>query len=110
MTDTPERASCAVLVREGDYVELTDLDTAGYLFAKKVHVEDAWKVSRFKYKIRFYDPTKRAERLAIDFVNSDCADYADAICRLKKIIHKFYGRDEERKNSRNGAFVPNSNE
>jgi hypothetical protein len=95
----PSKVQKAVLSRDGDYVELTDLDTAGYLFTKKLYVSDAWKVSRFKYLIRFYDPDKLAEGLAMEFVNSICADYADAICRLKKVIHRFYGRDDKHKDA-----------
>ena len=97
---TPARVRHAVLERDGVYVELTDLDTAGYLFSKKLVVEVAWKVTRFKYKIRFYDPEHRAEQLALEFVNSCCADTCDGICRLKKVIHRFSGRDDKR--CRNG--------
>lgn len=67
-------------------------------------VEVAWKVTRFKYKIRFYDPEKRAEQLVIDFVNSCCADTCDAICRLKKVIHRFNGRDDKRRKNSNGEL------
>lgn len=99
----PRRVQHAVLERDGDYVELTDLDTAGYLFGKKMHVEIAYKVTRYKYKIRFYDPERRAEGLAMDFVNSCCADTCDGICRLKKVIHRFSGRDDRKRKTGNGA-------
>lgn len=99
---TPQRVQHAVLDRDGDYVELTDLDTAGYLFAKDLKLEVAWKVTRFKYKIRFFDPEHQAEKLAIEFVNSCCADTCDAICRLKKVIHRFSGRDDRKRKNGNG--------
>lgn len=85
-----------VLKRDGDYVKLTDLDTAGYLFAKGVHIEYARRVSRYKFEISLYDPQKRAEELAIEYVNSCCADTCDAIRRLKAVIHQFNGRDDRK--------------
>jgi len=95
---TPQRTSRDVLIRDGDYVQLTDLDTAGYLYQNKMHLQSAVRVSRYKFEFTFYDPACTAEQLAMDFVNSCCADFADAICRLKKVIHRFHGRDPTEKN------------
>lgn len=100
----PGRAQRTVLVRDGDYVQLTDMDTAGFMFGRNLVLQDAWKVSRYKYKFVFYDPEGIAETLAMDFVNSSDARTCDGIGRLKKVIHRFYGRDDDgRPRGKNGS-------
>jgi hypothetical protein len=109
----PGRAQRAVLIRDGDYIQLTDLDTAGYLFGRELVLQDAWKVSRYKYKFVFYDPQHQAENMAMEFINSSDARTCDAIGRLKKVIHRFYGRDDDghpRKNGHQGDRAVHSKE
>jgi hypothetical protein len=102
-TAGPTCAPRGVLIREGSSVRLTDLDTASYLFCKNLPLVDAVKVTRYKYEITFHDPDGRAEALAIEFINSCCADFADAVCRIKKVIHRFHGRDEAQAQKGNGS-------
>lgn len=93
-----------MLHRDGDYVQLTDMDTAGYFFGRDLIVQEAWKVSRYKYKFVFYDPDHVAEQMAMDFVNSSDARTCDGIARLKKVIHRFSGRDDDgRPRGKNGS-------
>lgn len=93
-----------MLCRDGDYVQLTDMDTAGYLFGRDLVLQDAWKVSRYKYKFVFYDPHRVAEDMVMEFVNSSDARTCDGIGRLKKVIHRFYGRDDDgRPRRKNGS-------
>lgn len=89
-----------VLIRDGDIVFLTDMDTAGYLLAKHVPIATAVKVGRYEFEFRFYDPERRAEALALEFVNSCCHGFADAICRLKKVTFNFTGRNYRAKRAR----------
>jgi hypothetical protein len=101
-TADPSLAPRGILIREGNSVRLTDLDTASYLFCKNLPLVGAVKVTRYKYEITFHDPDRRAEELAIEFVNSCCADFADAVCRIKKVVHRFHGRDEQKGNGARG--------
>ena len=82
------------MLRDGPYVELSHLDTAAYLHDHGIAVANAWRESRYKFRIVLYDPDKRAEQLAVDYTNSCCARQCDAILRLKRVIHKFSGRDD----------------
>ena len=107
VNERSQRSPQGVLKRDGEYVKLTDLDTAGYLFAKGVHIEYARRVSRYKFEISLYDPQGRAEKLAIEYVNSCCADTCDAIRRLKAVIHQFHGRDD-RKNGQGPGLMRES--
>jgi hypothetical protein len=99
-----------ILRRDGDYVFLTDLDTAGFFMLEDtpggaVPLASATKVTRTKFEFVFLDPEKRCEQLALDFVNDRCHRYADAIARLKKVIHRFHGRDFGDKRGKTGARV-----
>jgi hypothetical protein len=62
-------------------------------------------VSRTKFEFIFFDADHRCEQLAIDFVNSKCARYADSIARLKSVIHRFHGRDFDATRSKSGNRV-----
>ena len=84
-----------ILKRDGDYIELADLDLAGYLFAHDLHSQEAYRVTRYKFQFVFYDPHRKAEGLVIEFINSCCADTCDAIARLKRVIRQFSARDED---------------
>ena len=92
---SPGKTRQAVLVRDGDNVSLSHLDTAGYLFQCGLSCVSAVKTTRFKYEIVFYDPDNKAEDLALKYVNACCADHADAVRRLKLVSHKFSGRDDD---------------
>lgn len=88
----------AILVREGNRVLLTDLDTAAYLHG--VHllgVHSVEKVAPSCHEIWLYDPEGRADQLAVDFINSECVLFADGMKRMKKIIHSFGGKNRRRK-------------
>jgi hypothetical protein len=100
---TAKRARRAVLRRDGHYVSLTHLDTAAYLFAKDLPIEDAWRAGSYQYNFVFYDPDHRAEDLAIEFVNSFCADYADAVKRLKSVIYQFSSQSERSRKDKEKA-------
>ena len=88
------------LRREGSNIFLTNLDATAYLHYKGLAIVKALKVSRFKYEFVLYDPDHLGEDLAIEFVNSDCQGFADAVRRLKNVIHKFYGRDDKPQHNR----------
>jgi len=60
-------------------------------------------VSRYKYRIVFLDPEGKAEDMAFEFVNSSDARTCDAICRLKKVLHRFTGRDDSQAQRKNGS-------
>jgi hypothetical protein len=87
-----------VLERNGNFVEVTDLDTAAFLHQRGVAVSTAVRVGKSMHVITMYDPLKagmetgRAEELAIEFINSEAALFADAVRRLKKVIHRFGGK------------------
>lgn len=97
-----------ILIRDGDYVRLTDIDTAGYLFAKGLNVEYAHKATRYKFEISLYDPEHKAEAWAIEFVNSCCAKTCSGIRRLKSVVHKFHG-SPDRKNGQAPGTMRDSN-
>lgn len=92
--ENPKRVSYCKVHREGDLVYLSDLDTAAYLFMRGIHLESAVKITQWRYRFSFYDEENLAEAYTNEFVNSQCADYADAVSRLKKVIHRFSGRNE----------------
>jgi hypothetical protein len=91
----PDINYSGVLRRDGNYVMLSHMDAAGYLMYRNVANVRAEKISRFKYRFIFYDPDHRAEKLAMEFVNSESQGHADAIKRLKNSLNQFCGRDEE---------------
>ena len=105
---SPKRAQRATLNRDGDHVELSDLDTAAFFLANKVAILEAYKVTKYKFRFRFYDPRHLCEGLAMAFINSCCHDFADAVCRIKKALHKFTGRGETQKNGQGGRIVIDS--
>jgi len=94
-----------ILRRDGPSVFLTNLDASAYLLYKGIAISKASKVTRFKYEFVFYDPEGLTEQLVMDFVNSESQGFADAVRRLKNVIHKFYGRDDKPANNRgNGSY------
>ena len=101
---TQQGLSNEILVRDGDHVRLTDIDTAGYLFAKGLYVEYAHKATRYKFEISLYDPEHKAEELAIEFVNSCCAKTCSGIRRLKSVVHKFHGSPGRKNGQAPGAM------
>ena len=96
----------AILERDGDYVILTDLDTAGYLHGVyDLGISHGIKEGPSQHRIYVYDPEHIAEEKAIEFINDRCSKFADGIRRIKKILHNFGGKPKkkrERTNGRNG--------
>ena len=105
----PKRVPRGILYRDGPYVKLTDLDTAGYLHLKNLPLQGATRVDRYKSEFVFYDPSGLAEELAIAFINSECADYADSVHRIKKVIHRFHGRKADGEKRKDGNRDGNGN-
>lgn len=86
--DASGGASSAILKRDGPRVTIRDLDTAAYVFYRRVPVVDARQVSRTEHHVVFYDPGNTVEGLAVDFANHETALYADAMRRLKRILRR----------------------
>ena len=89
-----------IMERDGDFVSVTDLDTAAYLFCKGLALARAVQIGRPgrpgrapRFQIRFYDPEMRALDLGIEFVNSPCARYADHVRRLKQSLERMQGEE-----------------
>jgi len=85
-------------------VLLTDLDTAGYFLHSGLSLAYAVRLDRVHFEFEFYDPDGRAETLALEFINSSEHGFADAVCRLKKVIHRFSGK--RRGNSNGQQRIP----
>lgn len=102
----PARRPRGVLIREGNNIRLTDLDTAAYLRQHKVAIIDAVKTPRHKrpdlFEFSFHDPERRAEALAMEYINSCCVEHAFSVECLKKVLHRFHGKDRLRQKG-NGA-------
>lgn len=90
MSQNPE----PLVVRDGEEVIISDLDTAAFLLLKGLRVIYGERDPNSRYKVFFVfrDPDGRAESLVMDFVHSVFSDYADCIRRMKKIVHRFGGR------------------
>lgn len=72
-------------VLEDFTVEVYDLDLAAYLSMKDLPLAQSERYGR-EFIFKFFDPTLRISKLAIEYVNSESARFADAQRRLKKVI------------------------
>jgi hypothetical protein len=87
-----------VLERTGNNVVLTDWDTAVYLHGvHNISIVDVEKVGPSAHVITFYDPERRADALAIEFLNSESSRFADGARRMKKVVHSFGGNGKRRR-------------
>lgn len=70
---------------DGDQVEIYDLDLAAYLTMRTLPLAESIRMGR-EFIFRFFDPDGKVGSLAIDYVNSEAARFADAQRRLKKVV------------------------
>jgi hypothetical protein len=80
--------SSVILWRNGPSVAMGELDTAAYVYLRGVAYAQGKQIGPTEYEIVFHDPNQLVEQLVVEFTNSECARYADAIRRLKKVILK----------------------
>ena len=64
-----------------------DLSLAAYLLMKGMRLLSAEKTLSGKFNFSFSDPDSKAQKLAVDFLNSDFSDYDNHVRNLKKIIY-----------------------
>ena len=64
-----------------------DLSLAEYLLMKGMRLLSAEKTLSGKFNFSFSDPDSKAQKLAVDFLNSDFSDYDNHVRNLKKIIY-----------------------
>lgn len=64
-----------------------DLSLAAYLLMKGMKLLSAEKTLSGKFNFSFSDPDSKAQKLAVDFLNSDFSDYDNHVRNLKKIIY-----------------------
>lgn len=70
---------------ENNEVEVYDLDLAAYLSMCGLPLAESLRLER-EFIFRFLDKENRIGALAIDYVNSESARFADAQRRLKKVV------------------------
>jgi hypothetical protein len=70
---------------ENHEVEVYDLDLAAYLSMVGLPLAESIRYER-EFVFRFLDTADRVGALAIDYVNSESARFADAQRRLKKVV------------------------
>lgn len=89
----------AYRVREDGFVEIYDLDFAAYCLVKRVEIADMKeegpkpKNGPPRYLFLFKDKDSLIPGLSVAFTNSECAQFADCIRRLKKAIRSTYPRE-----------------
>lgn len=90
----------AVLHREGEYITLTDYDTAVYLFACNLPFVSARPVTENQREFVFQDKKGEAESKVLELVNR-CSplqplDILDAQRWLRKLLHRRFPTSVER--------------
>lgn len=103
--EAAQNGTPAIYRRRGDEITVWDLDTAAYVFYKRVPIANAYQVNPTQFHVVFYDPEHRAEALSLEFANTEVALYADAMHRLKKVMKRLArggaGRDNVRSHNGN---------
>ena len=69
---------------ENNIVEVYDLDLAAYLTMRDLPLAESYRHER-EFVFKFYDAEQKVGKLAVDYVNSEAARFADAVRRLKKV-------------------------
>lgn len=86
-----------VLIRDGQYVLLTDLPTIAFFIMKKLEFVTCRAISRNVagrsiQQCIFRDPENVAEGLAAMFMTHEHRDFYDAISRAKTALNQFHGK------------------
>ena len=68
------------------HVDVYDIDFAAWLLLSGLGISEAYKNGR-EAVVTFYDPKEedRVDKLAVDFLNSESARFANAVRQIKKI-------------------------
>ena len=64
-----------------------DLSFAAFLLMKGIKLTRAEKLSSGKFNFTFSDPNQRCQSLALEFLNSEFAEYDNHVRNLKRMIY-----------------------
>jgi hypothetical protein len=65
----------------------SDLALAAYMVMKSLNLVSARRLESGRFEFRMEDPEVRAEKLALEFVSSEFAQYDNQIRALKKLLY-----------------------
>ena len=65
----------------------SDLPLTAYLVIRGLEIQTAKKVSGGKFEFTLEDPEQIAERLSIEYINSDFCKFDNTIRSIKKILY-----------------------
>lgn len=67
--------------------ETTDLGSAAYANLRGLSILGVTRGSDNKFTFRFADPGNKGQQLQIDYINSDCRRFDEAVRSLKKLCY-----------------------
>lgn len=65
----------------------SDLSLAAYLVMKNLNLLSAKKNDIGKFEFHIDDPDKEAERLSLEYVNSECCKFDNQVRTIKKLLY-----------------------
>ena len=68
--------------------QTSDIAISAYLMMKGFKLLSAGKSSSGKYNFLFDDPNNTAEKVALEYLNSDFSKFDNYLRNLKKVIYK----------------------